>query len=156
MATHPRLAGIGPRALELVAPDPVARPISDGIPVPIPTIPEDDKRNKRTKQDLDLRAASDEPRKTSDASDTPEARPLNEGFQPAPEDSPFPWGRLVSDSSDRVRLHTPGISDSTRLPATSSSKGASQTNQLTDAQQLSMWKRQGRSNTEPQPEQPRG
>ena len=72
------------RSLEFVGPDPLIRTISNGTPVPILTIAEAANQSKRTKDDLDVPATSGEPRETLGASDSPAARPLNQGDQPTP------------------------------------------------------------------------
>ena len=138
------------RSLEFIAPDPPIPPFSNGPPAPIPTIAVAEKQNKRTKKDLDLHTFLDEPRKTLDASVTPEGRPSKKGDQPTPEDAPRSLGILTSDTSDKVRL-----AKHTRLPLTSSSKGVSRTNPLTDAQQIRIWEGKGKGKTEHQPAQPR-
>ena len=112
MATHPRLLGIGLRA-----PWKTLR----RIPVPIPATADAEKQSNRTKKDLDLRAASNEPHKTSDTPDTQEARPLNKDSRPIPAGIPLSLDPLISDTSRRVRLEK-----RTRLPSTSSSPDAQQ------------------------------
>ena len=70
---------LGTRSLEFIARGPLIRSISNGLSVPTPTIAEAEEQKQCTKADLDLRSTSVEPRQNSDTSDTPEARPFNEG-----------------------------------------------------------------------------
>ena len=44
------------RPLEFIAPDPLIRPLTHGLSVPIPAIADAEKHDKRTKLDLDTRA----------------------------------------------------------------------------------------------------
>ena len=130
-------------SLDFVAPKPLFRSISNDIPVRMPKIAEAEKKNRRAKEDFDLRATSD----------APEARPLNMDDQPIPENSPLTPDDLISATSDRVRLDK-----YTRLPLTPSARGASKTSQLSGTQRFRMWKGKGkgRGTTEPQPARPLG
>ena len=70
------------RSLEFNSPDPPSRPRPKGRLVPIPTIAEAEKKDKRTTEDLDAHATPDERHMELDT--LADARPLNLGTQASP------------------------------------------------------------------------
>ena len=90
------------RSLEFIAPEPLFRSVSRGIPAPIPTTADAEKQRKTVKKDSDTTTVAMGPSETVNTPSVTRAATL--GDRTIPEENSLTLGALITDASAGVRL----------------------------------------------------